>query len=82
MVTNNHVVERAEKIIVTLKDQRRLTASLVAADPETDVAVLMPSRLFPGYLWVQYPPITRATVNCGAYLRARLVCPQLGPFHP
>jgi Do/DeqQ family serine protease len=47
VVTNNHVVERAEKIIVTLKDQRRLNASLVAADRETDVAVLkvQPDRL-------------------------------------
>ena len=47
VVTNNHVVERAEKIFVTLKDQRRLDATLVAADRETDVAVLkiQPDRL-------------------------------------
>jgi Do/DeqQ family serine protease len=47
VVTNNHVIDRAEKIIVTLKDQRRLNASLVAADPETDVALLKvsPDRL-------------------------------------
>jgi Do/DeqQ family serine protease len=47
VVTNNHVIDRAERIIVTLKDQRRLNASLVATDPETDIAVLKvnPDRL-------------------------------------
>ena len=47
VITNNHVVERAEKILVTLKDQRRLNATLVATDPQTDVALLKiePDRL-------------------------------------
>jgi Do/DeqQ family serine protease len=47
VVTNNHVVERAEKIQVTLKDQRRLNATLVATDPQTDIALLKiePDRL-------------------------------------
>jgi Do/DeqQ family serine protease len=40
VITNNHVVNRADKILITLKDRRQLTAKLVAADPQTDVAVL------------------------------------------
>ena len=39
VITNNHVVNRADKILITLKDRRQLTARLVAADPQTDVAV-------------------------------------------
>jgi Do/DeqQ family serine protease len=47
VVTNNHVVDRAEKIIVTLRDRRRLDATLVAADAQTDIALLRipPDRL-------------------------------------
>ncbi|HUL05451.1 MAG TPA: Do family serine endopeptidase [Candidatus Acidoferrum sp.] len=40
VVTNNHVIEKADEIVVTLKDNRQLKAKLVGADPETDVAVL------------------------------------------
>ena len=40
VVTNSHVVDRADKILVTLKDRRQVTATLVGADTQTDVAVL------------------------------------------
>ena len=40
VVTNNHVIRNAQQIQVTLKDRRQLTAKLVGADPQTDIAVL------------------------------------------
>jgi serine protease Do len=40
ILTNNHVVENANKITVKLADDRELTAKVVGRDPKTDIAVI------------------------------------------
>jgi Do/DeqQ family serine protease len=40
IVTNNHVVDNAEKIEVTLNDKRSYTADVIGRDPATDLALL------------------------------------------
>ena len=40
ILTNNHVVEGADEIDVTLSDSRRARARTIGTDPETDLAIL------------------------------------------
>jgi len=47
VLTNHHVIEEAQEIVVTLKDRRTLSAQLVGSDPGTDIALL---KVAPGGL--------------------------------
>ena len=40
VLTNNHVIERADEIVVRLKDRREFQAELIGRDPGTDIALL------------------------------------------
>ncbi len=40
IITNNHVVEGADKLKVLLNDEREFTAKVIGTDPKTDVAVI------------------------------------------
>ncbi len=40
IITNNHVVEKADEIKVTLLDRRTLKGSIVGSDPKTDIAII------------------------------------------
>ncbi|MDP2862324.1 MAG: Do family serine endopeptidase [Desulfobacterales bacterium] len=46
IVTNNHVVENADKIKVILKDEKEFEAEIVGRDPNTDIALI---RIKSGY---------------------------------
>ncbi len=40
IITNNHVVDGAKELTVTLPDKREFTGKIVGADPKTDLAVV------------------------------------------
>lgn len=40
IITNNHVIDGADDLEITLNDNRKFTAKVIGADPTTDVALL------------------------------------------
>ena len=40
MVTNHHVIEQADEVLVTLNDGREFSATVVGQDPDADIAVI------------------------------------------
>ncbi len=52
IVTNNHVIDQADKIEVVLNDKRSYTATLIGKDPTTDLALLKIEER--GLSFVQY----------------------------
>jgi serine protease Do len=55
IVTNNHVVEGATQITVTLGDRREFAAKVVGTDPKTDLAVIkIEAKDLPSLKWAEY----------------------------
>lgn len=40
VLTNHHVIQKADQVVVTTRDRRRFNARLVGSDPGTDIALL------------------------------------------
>jgi serine protease Do len=55
IVTNNHVVEGASQITVTLSDRREFAAKIIGTDPKTDLAVIkIEAKDLPALKWAEY----------------------------
>ena len=55
MITNFHVIEAAEEIEITTYKGKKFDASLIGADPETDLAVLkINNQALPNIILGQY----------------------------
>jgi serine protease Do len=55
IVTNNHVVEGATQITVTLNDRREFSAKIIGTDPKTDLAVIkIEAKDLPALKWAEY----------------------------
>jgi serine protease Do len=55
IVTNNHVVEGASQITVTLSDRREFAAKIIGTDPKTDLAVIkIEAKDLPALRWAEY----------------------------
>ena len=63
LVTNNHVVEDAEDITVTMEDGEKYPAKLVGTDPRTDVALLKVNDATKKFPYVAFSTRTRASAT-------------------
>ena len=55
IVTNNHVVENASHIKVTLNDKREFTAKVIGVDPKSDLAVIkIDADNLPALPWAEH----------------------------
>jgi serine protease Do len=55
IVTNNHVVENASQITVTLGDRREFPAKVIGTDPKTDLAIVkIEGDNLPALKWADY----------------------------
>lgn len=66
VLTNNHVIDKADKITVTLNDGRHLNAELVGTDPEADVAIIR----IPADHLTQLPIADSSTLRVGDFVVA------------
>jgi len=52
IITNSHVVEKSDEIMVTLLDKQNYTGKIVGIDPKTDLAVIkIPAKNLPAIKW-------------------------------
>lgn len=52
IITNNHVIEKADEIKVSLYDKQDYKAKVIGSDPKTDIAILkIPAKNLPAIKW-------------------------------
>ena len=66
VLTNNHVIDKADKIMVTLHDGRQLNAELIGTDPASDVAIIR----VPGNNLTQLPIADSSLLKVGDFVVA------------
>ena len=66
VLTNNHVIDKADKILVTLHDGRQLNAELIGTDPESDIAVIQ----IPANNLIQLPIADSSLLKVGDFVVA------------
>lgn len=66
IITNNHVIDKADQIQVTLNDSRQLSAKLVGSDSESDIAVI---KVEPNNL-TELPVADSSSVQVGDFVVA------------
>jgi serine protease Do len=54
IITNNHVIDRADQVEVTLNDRRTFDADIVGRDPSTDIALLKIKEKVNNLPWIRY----------------------------
>jgi serine protease Do len=63
ILTNNHVVEQAEKILVVLRDGREFKAEVRGRDPESDLAVIQLQEKVSGLIPVRFADSEKVRVG-------------------
>lgn len=63
ILTNNHVVEEAEKILVVFRDGREAKAEVRGRDPESDLAVIQIQEKLPGLIPVRFADSDKVRVG-------------------
>ncbi len=66
VLTNNHVIDKADKIMVTLHDGRQLNAELIGTDPASDIAIIR----IPGNNLTQLPIADSSQLKVGDFVVA------------
>ncbi|MEI6335105.1 MAG: DegQ family serine endoprotease [Methylococcaceae bacterium] len=66
VLTNNHVIDKADKIMVTLHDGRQLNAELIGTDPASDIAIIR----VPGNNLTQLPIADSSLLKVGDFVVA------------
>ncbi|MCC7097458.1 MAG: trypsin-like peptidase domain-containing protein [Thermomonas sp.] len=71
ILTNNHVVENADEVQVTLADGRTITAEFVGSDPDTDIALMrIPTRNLSGAALTAIPLANSDQLQIGDFVVA------------
>lgn len=54
IITNNHVIDNADEVEITLNDKREFTAEIIGRDPSTDIALLKIKGSEKGLPFIKY----------------------------